>query len=55
VKKTDEDAYRLAVDQFEQWRATIDAETEANKPHKKDYETAVKLRQEIVDWLRMEG
>ena len=55
VKKTDEDAYQRAVEEFERWRAETDAETDANKPYRKEYEAAVKLRQEIVDWLRLEG
>lgn len=55
VRKTDDNAYRAGVEEFERWRARIDLETDAAKPYRAEYGQAIKLRQAMMDWLRIEG
>ena len=54
-RKTDDNAYRAAIEEFERWRAKIDLETDAAKPYRAEYEQAIKLRQAMLDWYRTEG
>ncbi len=53
--KTDNQSYLLALDEFERRRIEIDKETDATKPHRSHYETAIRLREEMVRWCLLEG
>ena len=55
MQKTDTQAYQTTVEEFQRWRAEIDLQTEASKPYRAEYEQAIKLRQAMMDWLRLEG
>lgn len=55
VLKSDDNAYRLAVEDFEQWRKEIDKELDANKPYRHEYELAISLRQQMADWCLLDG
>jgi len=52
--KSDEQSYQLALDEFERRRAEIDEQAEASKPHRAEYQQAILLRREMVDWLTAE-
>ena len=54
VKKSDDNAYRLAVDDFENWRKEIDKQSDADKPYRKEYELAIALRQDMANWCLLE-
>ncbi len=52
VNKSDRNAYGKALENFLRWRSDID---QRKKPHREQYETALHLRQEMLDWLLLEG
>ena len=53
--KSDAESYRLALEEFERRRAEIDQEAENKKPHRKDYETAIRLREQMAEWCVLNG
>src|ERR1039458_5871929 len=55
VKKSDDNARRLAEDDFENWRKETDKELDVNKPFRREYELAISLRQAMADWCLLEG
>ena len=55
VKKSDENAYRLAGEEYLKWRAEIDKDLDANKPYRREYELALSMRKEMADWCLLEG
>ena len=51
VRKSDQEAYRQAVNAWNEWKATADTDIEAHKPHAEQYRPAIKLRQAMLGWL----
>jgi integrase len=54
LKKGDKVAHRQAVNSFNEWKTTADADAEAHKPHADQYAQAIALRQTMLDWLLLE-
>jgi integrase len=54
VKKTDKVAHQQAVNSFNEWKTTADADVEAHKPHADQYTIAISNRQAMLDWLMHE-
>ena len=55
VNKSDTEAYRQALSDFEIWRGKIDLDSDNNKPHRKEYAEAIRKRQAVIDWCFNEG
>jgi hypothetical protein len=55
VKKSDPDAYRQAIEDFEAWRGGIGTKTNESKPNTKEYERAIFVRNEMIRACRLEG
>jgi hypothetical protein len=55
VKKSDDDAYRQAVEDFEQWRIKTDREGNKDKPNAEQCHRAIEMREEMVRWCVLEG
>jgi integrase len=53
--KSDRLGYDRAVEAFTHWKAEVDGEADANKPHRADYERAIKFRMQIVEWCHVES
>jgi integrase len=49
--KSDEHGYQAALEAWHEKKAELDAQ---GKPHQADYQLAVRLRQEVVNWLLLE-
>src|SRR5580704_16108908 len=43
-----------ALEAFNHWKTQQDNEAFANKPHKADYEQAIKLRMDMIEWCQLE-
>jgi integrase len=54
VKKSDRQAYQVAVEQFNAHKSEVDRQADADKPHAAEYQQAIRLRQEAVKWLDLE-
>ena len=49
--KSDRAAERVAWEAFETFRAEIDADRDAAKPHREEYETATEVRLQLTRWI----
>ena len=54
AKKTDTQAYQVAVNSFQEWKQTADADADAHKPHADQYHQAIGQRQAMLQWLLLE-
>ena len=55
VKKSDDESYRQAVDDYETWRGGIDTQIDEAKPNAKEYERAIFVRGEMIKVCLLEG
>lgn len=54
VSDSKEGSYRAANEWWQQKKAEIDAQADADKPHRRDYEIALQLRREMLEWMSLE-
>jgi hypothetical protein len=54
VKKSDRQAYGVAVQQFEDWKRETDHAADADKPNAAQYREAIRLREAMKNWLELE-
>jgi len=53
--KTDQAAYQLALDAWRKKKTELDTDRQRTKPRRKDYEAAIKTRQDLATWCRQNG
>jgi integrase len=53
--KTDRAGYDRAVEEWHSLKTEIDTKAQENKPHRQEYEMAVKLRQDVCQYCLLEG
>lgn len=55
VKKSDSNAYRLALESYDEWRLDIDKKLNESKPFREQYDFAISMRRKMADWCLLEG
>ena len=53
--KSDPEGYQLALDAWRKKKTEIDTDRQRNKPRRKEYEAAIKGRQDLAIWCRQNG
>ncbi len=53
--KADMIGYEAALEEWHRRKAQINLAAETSKPHRKEYERAIKVRQDIASWCRANG
>jgi len=53
--KTDTEGYKLALDAWKKKKLELDTDRQQNKSHRREYERAVRTRQELALWCRQNG